>query len=230
VPSTFACLAQRTSAWTTVGGAERSTEPYQSPCRSQSKARPHSNGRQPRPRSRQPAAAITPAPKPGPLWFLLPHATFGDSCRGSQAPVAFSTASPGVSVNSTPTTGGSTKRSMAVALSPHMACAAIHEPPHQMTISLLAMPSILCNAAANLDTTGRPLTLKSALAGPDRARWGRHRLRNGTPRADGTKTVRFSPKINLLTACPAICLQQSIKLKPDGERISRAQHLRRRPL
>jgi hypothetical protein len=46
------------------------------------------------------------------------------------------------SVGSTPTTGSSTKRSMAVALSPHMACAAIHEPPHRMTISLLAMPSI----------------------------------------------------------------------------------------
>jgi hypothetical protein len=141
------CLAQRTSAWTTVGrGARRSTDtPTSHHARSQSKSSP------PFQRARQPARPAAdslqqlsrPPLSPGPLWFLLP-ATFVDSCRGSQAPVAFSsTASPGVSVNSTPTTGSSTKRSMAVALSrliwpvlPSL------RPPHRMTISLLAMPSI----------------------------------------------------------------------------------------
>jgi hypothetical protein len=102
------------SAWTTVGRARKvDRHPTSHHARSQSKSSP--------PFQRQPAhvpAADSlqqlsrPPLSPGPLWFLLPHATFGDSCRGSQAPVAFSsTSSPGVSVNSTPTTGSSTKRS-----------------------------------------------------------------------------------------------------------------------
>jgi hypothetical protein len=81
------------------------------------------------------------------------------------------------------------------------------------------------------DTTGQ-LTLKSALAGPDRARWEAPGLRNGTPRPDGTKTVRFSsPKDKPAHRMSSyLSTAVKIKLKPDGTREFRAQHLRRRPL
>jgi hypothetical protein len=71
-PPPSPCLAQRTRQhgpqWAELRKG-RTPLPVTMPVVKQSS--PHSNG-QPRPRSRQPAAAITPALSPGPLWFLLP--------------------------------------------------------------------------------------------------------------------------------------------------------------
>jgi hypothetical protein len=146
MPSTFALPGPTdASAWTTVGELRKvDRTPTSHHARSQASSPPFQRARQPARPAADSAAAITPAPSPGPLWFLLPHATFGRQLQRLPGPIAFSsTASPGVSVKSTPTTGSSTKAQYGRSpVTPHMACAAIARPPHRMTISLLAMPSI----------------------------------------------------------------------------------------
>jgi hypothetical protein len=141
----------------------------------------------------QTACSSYHAPPPRPLWFLLPTPPSATAAEAPR-PQSPSAARPHQACRSTqPTTGGSTKRSMAGPCHASYGLCCHPEPPHRMTISLLAMPLFMCNAAANLDTTGRPLTLKAPsqdLTGHA----GRGRVEGWDLGPDGTKTVLQQPQ------------------------------------
>jgi hypothetical protein len=86
----------------------------------------------------QTASSITPRLAPGLSGSCCPTPP---SATAAEAPRPQSpSTSPGVSVNSTPTTGSSTKLYGRAPVTPHVLPSP--RPPHRMTISLLAMPSI----------------------------------------------------------------------------------------
>jgi hypothetical protein len=116
-----------------------------------------------------------PPLSPGPLWFLLPHATFGDSCRGSQA---HRLQQHGLTrrvgqLNANYGRQHKAQYGRSPCHASYGLCCHRARPPHRMTISLLAMPLYSCNAAANLDTTGRPHP-------QERPRGGQGHAENGT--------------------------------------------------